>query len=415
MTKQKKLGKKLKEFSFETRYKSVNEYKERLLGMFKAYVKAIIMFGSITRNEQHGKSDVDIYMIFDDTKLPLKKFEEIRDKVTDDMYKVARQIDPRLHPQPVIALTEFWDGMRRSNPVFYTLTRDGYAVYDAGFFIPMRKLLEQGKFPGTKESAYLRMESVPKRLERVKDVKKLMIAEDIYYSMLDAAQAILMYVGVGQPSPGQAANELRKNLVANKLLDEKYAKMMEEVYAFRKKVEYKEFMDEVSGKEVDEWIKKAGDYVDTMTKLLKKLEDLRKEEDIKTNYEIMLKASIAALKSINKLPEDPKELPDAFKKYLVESGRLNQHYAEIFEKVVEMRKHLDEKKLEDIPDKDVYTNKEYVRRFILELKRGLNKQPEEIEKEMAEEKLREAKAKVETAKEVEKLPENNIKKKGRKK
>jgi len=409
MTKEKKLGKKLKEFSFETRYKSTNEYKEKLLGMFKSYVKAIIMFGSITRGEQHGKSDVDIYMIFDDTKMPLKKFEDIRDKITDDMYRVARSIDPRLHPQPVIALTEYWDGMRRSNPVFYTLTRDGYAVYDAGFFIPVRKLLEQGKFPGTKESAYLRMESVPKRLERVKDVKKLMIAEDIYYSMLDAAQAILMYIGVGPPAPGQTAEELRKHLVVHKLLDEKYAKMMEDVYAFRKKIEYKEKIEEVSGKDLDEWIKKASDYVEAMTGLLKKLETSKKVEDIKMNYEIMLKASIAALKSMNKLPEDPKELPTAFRTHLIESGRIDNSYADILDKVIEMRNMLDKKKLDEISDKDVYTNKEYVRRFIVELKRGLGRQPEELEKRVADHKMDEAKSKVETAKEVEKLPEDGKK------
>ncbi|MBU3896888.1 MAG: nucleotidyltransferase domain-containing protein [Nanoarchaeota archaeon] len=406
MTKQKKLGKKLKEFSFETRYKSTNEYKEKLLGMFKAYVKAIIMFGSITRGEQHGKSDVDIYMIFDDTKLPLKKFEEIRDKITNDMYKVARTVDPRLHPQPVIALTEFWDGMRKSNPVFYTLTRDGYAVYDAGFFIPMRKMLEQGKFPGTKESAYLRMESVPKRIVRVRDVKKLMIAEDLYYAVLDAAQAILMYVGVGQPAPGQCADELRKHLVNEKLLDEKYAKIMEDIYAFRKRIEYKEHVGEVSGKDVDEWIKKVQDYVDTMTKLLTRLENIKKIDDINTNYEIMLKASITALKTMNKLPKDPKELPIAFKKHLIETGKISPNYADIFDKVMAMKKRTGDKNIDDITEKDVYMNKEYVRRFIHELRSALQKPHDEPGRFAAEQKMEEAKELVKTAKEIEKLPEN---------
>ncbi len=415
MAKKKKVSKKLKEFSFETRLKSTNAFKEKMLQMFKGYVKAIIMFGSITRGEQHGKSDVDVYMIFDDTKMPLKKFDAIRDRITNDMYKVARSIDPRLHAQPVIALTEYWDGMRKQNPVFYTLTRDGYAVYDAGFFIPIRKLLEWGKFPATKESVYMRMESVPKRLQRARDVKRLMIAEDVYYSMLDAAQAVLMYLGVGPPAPGQVPNELRKHLVDEGLLDEKYVKMYDDVYKFRKKIEYKEFRGEVTGKQVDDWLKKTDEYIKVMTTLLKKLELARKAEDVKRNYEIMLKASIAALKSIGKLPEDPKELPKAFKEHLIEGGKISPIYAEVFGKVVGMRKMLDDKKLDKIPERDIYANKEYVRRFVLELRRIMESPPGEVIEEAAEEKMQEAKKKLETAKEVKELPADKVKKRAKKK
>ena len=89
MVKKKSIGKKLKKFSFETRLKSTNKFKDRMLGMFKGYVKAVIMFGSITRGDQHGKSDVDVYMIFDDTKMPLDKFEAIRDKITKPPIKLS--------------------------------------------------------------------------------------------------------------------------------------------------------------------------------------------------------------------------------------------------------------------------------------------------------------------------------------
>ena len=412
MVKKKAIGKKLKKFSFETRLKSTNKFKERMLGMFKGYVKAVVMFGSITRGDQHGKSDVDIYMIFDDTKMPLDRFEAIRDKITKDMYKIAKTIDPRLHPQPVIALTEFWDGMRNSSPLFYTIVRDGYAVYDAGFFIPMRKLLEWGKFPATKEAVYKRMESVPKRIARVKNVKKMMVAEDIFYSMLDSAQALLMYVGVGSPAPSQAAGELRKHFVSKGLLDEKYAKMLEDAHVFRKKIEYKEYVEEVTGKDLDVWIENAEDYIKQMEGLLKKLERAKKAEDIKRNYEIMLKASVAALKSMDKLPKDPKKLPKAFKEELIEGRKMNPTYADIFGSVVEMRKKLDDKKLDDIHEKDVYLNKEYVRRFVLELRHIIKQAPGELMQKQAEKKIKEAKKKLETAKEIKKLPpKNKIKKK----
>jgi uncharacterized protein (UPF0332 family)/predicted nucleotidyltransferase len=368
----KEISKKIKKFSLETRLKSSEKFKDKILELFKGYIKAVIVWGSITRGDYTGKSDVDIYIIFDDTKFPLKKFEEIRSKIDNDIYSAASSIDPRLHPQPILALTEFIKGIRYTHPLFYNIVREGYAIYDTGFFIPMRKLLELGEFPVTPESAHQRIDSVPKRVERVKSVKLYMIAEDMYYAMLDAAQAVLMYIGLGPPVPKLAAKELRENLVKQGLLEEEYAKMIEDITDFRKKVEHKE-IKEISGAEVDEWIKKTEKYVDRFEKLLKDLETNRKSYDIQKNYEVMVKASVAALKSMNKLPKEPEKLPEAFKKYLVEGGLVSPFYSDIFDKVINMRKMLEEKQVEKITDRDIYMNKEYVRRFVEDIRRFVDK------------------------------------------
>ena len=405
----KKIGEKLRKFSMETRLKSSNEFKDKLIGMFKGYIKTVVVWGSITRGDFTGKSDVDIYVIFDDTKMPLKKFEEIREKVDRDVTKLANATDPRLHLQPVIALTEFWDGIRACHPLFYNIVREGYAVYDTGFFIPMRKLLEWGKFPATIEAAEQRISGVPKRLARVKSVKLYMIAEDLYMGMIDAAQAILMYVGVGPPAPKVVAREMRKHLVDTKLLDEKYAKDFEDVLAFRKAVEHKE-IKEIKGADLDAWIERADKFVEAMEKLLEKLEKDKKAYDVKRNYEVMIKASVAALKSMNRLPPEPENLPKAFKQYLVEAGLVAPWYADVFGRVVEMRKLLEDKKMDQITDRDVYMSKEYVRRFILDIRRVIEKgkpaaKPSELPPlEAAEEKMETAKKGVATAKDVETLP-----------
>ena len=376
---EKNLGKKIKKFSLETRLKSSEEFKNKLLDMFKGYIKAVVVWGSVTRGDYTGKSDVDIYIIFDDTKMPLKKFDEIREKVDKDIYSLASSIDPRLHPQPVLALTEFIKGIRYTHPLFFNIIREGYAIYDTGFFIPMRKLLEWGEFPITPEAAHQRIDSVPGRIKRVKNVKLYMIAEDLYYAMLDAAQAVLMYIGVGPPVPKLAAEELRKHLVDNGLLEEEYAKMLEDVVEFRKQVEHKEQKD-ISGGEVDKWIEKAEKYVERLEKLLKDLETKRKEDDIKRNYEVMVQASVAALKSLKKLPEEPEKLPEAFKKYLVEAGLVSPLYSDVFEKVITMRKLVDDKKIDKITEREVYSSKEYVRRFINDVRRFIEPSKEFEEK-----------------------------------
>jgi uncharacterized protein (UPF0332 family)/predicted nucleotidyltransferase len=392
---EKNLGKKIKKFSLETRLKSSEEFKEKLLNMFKGYIKAVVVWGSVTRGDYTGKSDVDIYIIFDDTKLPLKKFEEIREKVDKDIYSLASSIDPRLHPQPVLALTEFIKGIRYTHPLFFNIIREGYAIYDTGFFIPMRKLLEWGEFPITPEAAHQRIDSVPGRIKRVRNVKLYMIAEDLYYAMLDAAQAVLMYIGVGPPVPKLAAEELRKHLVDNGLLEEEYAKMLEDVVEFRKQVEHKELKD-IAGQEVDKWIEKAEKYVERLEKLLKDLETKRKEEDIKRNYEVMVQASVAALKSLKKLPEEPEKLPEAFKKYLVEAGLVNPFYSDVFEKVLTMRKMVDDKKIDKITEREVYASKEYVRRFINDVRRFVEPSKENIEEKIEPVKEKKTKKKQKT-------------------
>jgi uncharacterized protein (UPF0332 family)/predicted nucleotidyltransferase len=405
----KSVGKKLKKFSVETRLKSAEEFKNKILGMFKGYIKSVIVFGSFMKGQGTGKSDVDVYIIFDDTKMPLKKFEEIRNKIDDDIYKVASSIDPRLHPQPILALTEFIKGIRYTHPLFFNIIREGYAIYDTGFFIPMRKLLEWGEFPITPEAAHMRMEGVPRRITRVKSVKLYMIAEDMYYALLDAAQAVLMYIGVGPPAPKTAAQEVRKHLVDAGLLEEEYAQLLQDIYDFRKKVENKEIKD-VSGKEVDEWIKKTEKYVDRFDKLLKDLEFNRKSYDIKRSYEVMVKASVAALKSLKKLPKEPEELPVAFKKYLVDAGLVNPTYSDLFEKVIKMRKLLDEKKMGEIKDRDIYMSREYVRRFVADVSKFMKKPlPQE-----PEEKIEQAKQVLETAKEISKIKKKTKKKKAKK-
>jgi predicted nucleotidyltransferase len=62
MTK-KNLGKNLKKFSLETRLKSAEEFKKRILNMFKDYIKSIVVFGSFMKGQGTGKSDVDVFVL----------------------------------------------------------------------------------------------------------------------------------------------------------------------------------------------------------------------------------------------------------------------------------------------------------------------------------------------------------------
>ncbi len=341
-----------------------NKYKDEVLRKYKNIVKSVVLFGSLVRGDFHEKSDIDILVIYDDT---LARFTpEMKDRFDDDIYDMAKKLSENITVQPAWSLTEFWDMARIGHPLLYTIVRDGWALFDTGFFIPIRKLLELGKIPTTLEAVEKFMEAAPQKINRVETAKMYMVAEDLYYAMLNSAQAVLMYLGQNPPSPKHTPQAVKEHLVDQKLLEENYLKDLEDIIEFRKKIEHKE-INNVTGQEVDDYIQKTKQFVSRMEQLLMQLQKKKKETIVEKNYEVMIKAAVAALKKMEHLPEDPKDLPQAVKSYLIDKGHVDPYFSEIFRQVITMRKMLDEDKVGEIPQRDIEMTREYVRRFVRDL------------------------------------------------
>ncbi len=338
-----------------------NRFKDEVLKRYKNFIKAVVLFGSFTRGDFHEKSDIDMLVIIDDTLTRFTPEQKLR--FDDDIYFIGKDISEHITVQPAWTLTEFWDMARIGHPLLYTIVRDGWALYDTGFWIPIRKLLELGKIPTTLEAVEKFMEAAPQKINRVETAKLYMIAEDLYYAVLNSAQAVLMYLGQNPPSPKHAAQEVKEHLVSQNLLEESYLRDLENIIEFRKRVEHKEIKD-VTGNELDEHIQKTKQFVSRMEQMLLQLQKKKKETIVQKNYEVMIKAAVATLKKMEQLPPDPKDLPRAIKDYLIDTGKIDSYYGEIFKRVVTMRKLLDENKVDEIPQKDIELTREYVRRFV---------------------------------------------------
>ncbi len=354
-----------------------NRFKDEVLKKYKNYVKSVVLFGSLTRGDYHDKSDIDMLVVIDDT---VARFTpEMKLRFDDDIYDIGKKLSENIVVQPAWTLTEFWDMARIGHPLLYTIVRDGWALYDTGFFIPVRKLLELGKIPTTLEAVEKFMETAPQKINRVETAKMFMIAEDLYYAMLNSSQAVLMYVGQNPPSPKHTPHEVREHLVTTGLLEETYLHDLESVIDFRKRVEHKEIKD-VSGEDLDRYIEKSKKFVSRMEQLLLQLQKKKKETIVQKNYEVMIKAAVASLKKIEKLPPDPKDLPKAIKDYLIDAGKIDQYYNEVFKRVITMRKMLDEDRISEIPQRDVELTREYVRRFVRDLAPLIEEQPKKGKK-----------------------------------
>lgn len=378
----------------EERLELVKNFAKKVLEKYGKYVKCIVMMGSVAREEFKPKSDVDIFLILDDTAFQLTG--EMLDKIDDDLIKIAEEMPEAwktfktpegkeekvclISVQPSYTLTEFWDYARVAHPIIYNFIKEGVAVYDTGFFAPIKRLLEMGRIPATREAIESYMEGAPKKLTRAKTVKLLMLAEDCYYAMLNSAQAVLMFMGLAPPVPSKAYDEIVTHLVKNKILEQEYADWLKEIIEIRKKIEHKELM-EVSGAFVDEWISKSEKFVEKMFGLLNALEIRKKEKILERTHEVMYKAAITALKTLHKLPESASEdevrkriglpIADAFKKDFIDKKLVEKYYLDVWNRIESMKKLADERKIQEVADKDVYEMREYVRKLIRDLTKVL--------------------------------------------
>ncbi len=377
----------------EQRMDLVKNYAKKVLEKYGQYIKAIVMMGSVTREEFKPKSDIDIFAVIDDTTFSLTN--EMLDKIDADLLKIADEMQDAwitvktpdgkeekinlISVQPVYTLTEFWDYARVAHPIIYNFIKEGVPIYDTGFFAPIKRLLEMGKIPATREAIESYMEGAPKKLQRAKTVKLLMLAEDCYYAMLNSSQAVLMFMGLAPPVPSKAYDEIVLHLVKPGIIEQQYADWLKEIIEIRKKIEHKELMD-VSGAVVDEWIEKADKFVDKMFGLLNALEVRKKEKILERTHEVMYKAAITAIKSLKKMPENTKDeeiikmvgdIPKTFRKEFIDTKLLENYYSDIWDKIEKMKRQADEKKIMEIPDREVYEMREYVRKLIRDLAKVL--------------------------------------------
>jgi uncharacterized protein (UPF0332 family)/predicted nucleotidyltransferase len=357
--------------------KELNNLKDKILEKYGDRVKCIIMMGSVARGEYKAKSDVDVFMVIDDTEKEINPEE--KNEIDDNLEKMATEISEDISIQPSYTLTEFWDYARVCHPIIYNFIKEGKTLYDAGFFMPIKRLLEMGKIPATREAIESYMEGAPKKLMRAKTVKLLMLAEDCYYAMLNTAQAVLMFMGLEPPVPNKAYDEVKKYLVDPGILEQQYADWLKDIIEVRKKIEHKELMD-VTGAFVDEWIDKADKFIEKMFQLLSVLEFRKKEKILERTHEVMYKAAIAALKTLHKLPEKTEEIPNVFKKEFVDNKLVEGYYWDIWKKIEEMKGLAEKQNLDKIPDKDVYQMREYVRNLIRDLAKVLKKHEKEEKK-----------------------------------
>lgn len=252
-------------------------HKNFVLEKFEKYVVSYVGVGSILRGDGNPKSDIDVFIIIDDTDVKQMSRLELQDKIRNIVYSMAAEaqkvskINIQLHIQTYL-LTDFWEMIKESqSPVIYTFLRDGIPFFDRGIYRPWKLLLDMGRIKPSREAVARHTDAGDLFYERAKKKLLSVVVEDLYYSVLNPAQSLLMLRGIAPPTHKETVQLFNEIIIQEeRLLDKKYGDILDEFVKLFKKWEYNEVTD-MSGTDAEGFMKKADEF---RKKVLPLVEDL---------------------------------------------------------------------------------------------------------------------------------------------
>jgi len=229
----------------------------------KAFLRAVVIFGSSARGTQTKKSDIDMLLVIDDTLIDITN--ELVEAYRLIVQRHIMRVSPRLH---IISLrfSTFWEYIRNGDPIAINILRDGVAIYDTGFFEPLQILLKKGRIRPTQESIWNYYVRAPNSLHNSK-WHILQGTIDLYWGVIDSAHAALMKLGEIPPSPEHVADLLEKKMVHKGLLEERYAQTMRKFYKLSKDITHRN-ITQIKGEDYDRYHKEAQEFIDRIRKFI---------------------------------------------------------------------------------------------------------------------------------------------------
>ena len=343
-------------------------HKNMVLKKFDKYIVSYVAVGGLFSGRGNEKSDIDVFIVVDDTDVKKMSRTELIERLRAIVYQMAFDaaaltgVKRQLHIQTYL-LTDFWDILKDSaSPVIFTFLRDGIPFYDRGIYTPWKNLLEMGRIRPSREAIRKFNESGDHFYDSAKRKLLRIGVEDAYYAVLNPAQSALMMKGFAPPTHKETGRLVREIFVEKeKVLEPKYADILEQMIVRFKKWEYGELND-LSGKEVEKIMEDCELFRKRIDKLYKQIESGNDKETIVTLFDQTAGAAREAI-SIVGGPKDVSndKLAIEFKKHLIDNGKVPQALLHRLEVVVTAKKDFDK---DSITKSDIETAHRESRLFI---------------------------------------------------
>lgn len=297
-------------------------HKSLVIRKFEKYVSSYVIAGSLVRGTATKTSDVDVFIIIDDTDVKRMPRLELKERLRGMIYSYLADAAAiagtknKLEPQ-VYLLTDFWEAVKDAHPVMLTFIRDGIPLYDKGTFIPWKLLLKMGKIKPSPESIDMFM-SMGDKIEKTAKKRLLdIVVGDLYWGVITPSQALLMLYGLPPPVPKDTAEIFKQTFVEKeKVLEKKYADTLDKIIKIYKDYEHGK-LTEIKGSEVDTLIRDTEDYTKRMKKLREEIEKISQKKTIEQAEKEVFELLIGLFGKKSK-----SELIELFNKELVKKGKM---------------------------------------------------------------------------------------------
>ncbi len=312
-------------------------HKSLVLQKFEKYVVSYVIGGSLVRGEAIPTSDVDIFIIINDTDVKRMPRLELKERLRGIIYQYVQEasnlagVKNKLSPQ-VYLLTDFWESVKDAHPVIFTFIRDGIPIYDRGTFMPWKALLRMGKLKPSPEAIDMFMSMGDKTVKRVKSALLDVVVNEIFWGVTTPSQALLMMDGHPPPNAKkELVRDFKREFMDTKMIEKKYVDFLEKIVNIWKDYEH-EKIKEISGEEVDKLVKGTEDYLKRLKELREEIEKRAQEKTIEEIY----KDVFTLLKSMFG-SKSQEALITEFEKELVKKAKFAPQHLRILKDVVHAR------------------------------------------------------------------------------
>lgn len=314
--------------------RGVEMHKVEVIRKFEKYVICYVAVGSIIRGEVKEGSDIDTFVVIDDTDVTRMTAQELKTKLTSIIWGMAAQASMatnskyKIHTQ-VYLLTDMWSSIHLAHPVIFTMIREGIPFYDRGLFMPWKLLLEKGHVKSTPEAIDGYVKSGKQAITRIKKKMEEIAVEDLFYAASIPAQGALMLIGEKPPVPWHTPEMFNEEFVKKrKLMSEKDAEILMKNLKLRKAFEHGK-QKEVDPKVVVEHVEETEKFLEKIEKVFEVLQKEKVAEESKALYNRTVDDIKAALKLLG--IKSSASVANDLKKQLIAKNYAPARFAELFE------------------------------------------------------------------------------------
>ncbi len=317
-------------------------HKTLVLKKFEKYVTSYVIGGSMIRGTAKPTSDIDVFIVIDDTDVKRMPRLELKEKLRGIIQTYVQEaiaiagVKNTLHVQ-VYLLTEFWEGVKDASPVMFTFIRDGVPLYDRSAFLPWKALLKMGKIKPSPESIDLFMRSGEKLEENVDRRLLDIVVYDLFWGINTPSQALLMLYGRPPSDVYGTVKEIRDIFVKKeKILEKKYADILEEIaIKYYKGWEHGK-IKKISGTELDRLYKNSKEYMKRLQELRRQIEKRVQEKTIEQVYKDVFSMLEALLKT-----KGEKAVIKEFEDKLIKTGKFPHRFLKKLEFIAKVKNNIE--------------------------------------------------------------------------